>query len=132
MSAWPSASSATIRCVSVSGRTCTALAMLASIRRASAAWASDSCGATGVCSGSIRPLPGCTQSLHFIQDGTRHSFLPRARHVPLHSVRGQDRDLVLVGLESDARARDVVDHDCVQPLALEVAPSPPAGGLPRL
>src|SRR5687767_7856824 len=33
---------------------------------------------------------------------------------------GDDRDLVLLGVESDVGARDVVDHDRVEPLALEL------------
>jgi hypothetical protein len=34
---------------------------------------------------------------------------------------GDDRDLVVVALEADIRARDVVDDDGVEPLVLELA-----------
>ena len=37
------------------------------------------------------------------------------------ALRRHDRDLVLLALEADVRARDVVDDDGVEPLALELA-----------
>src|SRR5438552_246445 len=96
--------------------------MFSAIRRTIAASASDSCWATGACSGGSTCLLPCDPNpLHLIEDRAGHAFLPRARDALLGAVGRDDRDLVLGGVEADARDRDVVDHHSVQPLALELA-----------
>src|SRR5262245_7958132 len=57
-----------------------------------------------------------------VEDYPRNLGLGRTRHMAL-AVGRDDRDLVLGSLEADVRARDVVDHDGIEPLARElVAP----------
>src|SRR2546421_7909996 len=115
---WPSASSATSRCSSVSGRICTASAMFAPIRRATAANASDSCGATGACSGgSTYCLTQSPQTLYLVQHFPRHMLLGGRRDAPRAAVGRQDRNLVIAGIEADAGPGDVIDHDRVEALA---------------
>src|SRR2546423_10075000 len=117
----PSASSATSNCSSVSGRSWTALAMFSAIRRAVAANASDSCGATGARSdASTLLLPSLLQAPRgLVEDLVGDLLLARARHPPL-VVGGHDHDLVRLGVEPDVRARDVVDDDGVQALRMQL------------
>src|SRR3954471_617434 len=121
MSTWPSAAMATSTWSRTSTRTSTARATLAAIRRPTAAAESSSCGSTLRSSiGSMSLLP--EQRDHRVEHLPGHGGLRRAGDVPL-ARPGEDRDLVGVGVEADVRARDVVDHHGIQPLAGElVAP----------
>src|SRR4051794_24007824 len=124
MSTWPSATSATIRSESTSSESSTARRMLPAIRDATACAASSSSAPTGpTSSGSISPLrPGGLLGPH-PSDGVEHLArnlrLGRARD-RLVAAAPDDRDLVRVDLEADVGAGDVVDHQKVQPLALEL------------
>src|SRR5581483_1385387 len=96
--------------------------MFSAIRRRTAARASDSCCATGACSGGSTALLPCDPNpLHLIEDGVGHAFLPRPWHPLLGPIDGDDRHLVLRGIEPDARDSDVIDHNRVKSLALELA-----------
>src|SRR4051795_9359467 len=118
MRTWPSAASATSTWSSTSARTSTARTTLAAIRRPTAAALSSSCGSTlGSSIGSMPLLPA--QHDHGVEHLPGHGGLRRAGDVPLAGP-GQDRDLVGVGVEADVRARDVVDHHRIQPLAREL------------
>src|SRR5919108_6446813 len=114
MSTWPSAASATSTKSRTSARTSTARATLAAILRPTSAAASRSCGSTlGSSTGSIPLLAKLDDR---VEHGTRHLPLRGARDVAL-AARGEDGDLVGVGIEADVRARDVVDHHGIQTLA---------------
>src|SRR5437763_13510010 len=97
--------------------------MLSASRRAIAANASDSCGATRAGSGgSTRSLPPCDpQALDLVEDGPGDLRLGGLRDLPLGSIGGQNRHLVLIHIESDSGVRYVIDDDCVQTLPLELA-----------
>src|SRR5436305_7025342 len=118
---WPSASSATSSCSSVSGRSWTAFEMLAPTRRARAANASDSCGATGVRSDASTVLlpPLLKQPSGLVEDRVGYLVLARARDLPLASRR-DDHDLVGARVEPDVRPGDVVDDDRVEPLRMQL------------
>src|SRR5918994_1320321 len=64
------------------------------------------------------------QRLDLVEDGGGDRFLGPERDVAL-AVRGDDSDLVVGRVEADLRARDVVDDDRIEPLALELRPAPP-------
>src|SRR5258708_16610200 len=101
---WPSASSATSSCSSVSGRIWTAPRMFSAIRRIAAACASDSCGATGVRSGaSMLLLPPLVETPGgVVEHGVGYLVLARARHPPL-TVLAHQHNLVGVRVEADIR-----------------------------
>src|SRR5437764_4604997 len=112
---------------SVSGRIWTASETFSASRRATAANASHSCGATGACSGgSIAPLSSlvrpalCSQTLNIVKDRPRDQVLPRAWDGAPRAVDRDDRDLVLAGIEPDSWFGDVVNHHRVQTLSLEL------------
>src|SRR5450755_2234069 len=95
--------------------------MFAASARARAAYASNSCGAIGVCSdGSISALLLHHQTVDLLQDPGGDALLPGAGEVAL-AGGGDDRHLVVAAVKADARLRDVVDDDRVQPLALQLA-----------
>src|SRR5438445_9465737 len=114
---WPSASSATSRCSSVSGRSWTAFATFPAIRRPTAACTSNSCGATVARSGAstlllsllLQPPAG------LIEDFVGDLLLAGAWHRPL-LVGGHDHDLVRVRVKADVGAGDVVDDHGVNAL----------------
>ena len=66
-----------------------------------------------------RAPPADPQLLHEVEHPDRHVLLGAAGHVQLARL-AQDRDLVVVGVEADVGARDVVHHDRVERLALEL------------
>src|SRR5215207_7645748 len=79
------------------------------------------CQVTDLCGG--RP-----DRLHLVEDGRRHGLLGAERHTAL-AGRAHDRDLVVRSVEADVRARDVVDDDGVEALALELRPPALDGAL---
>src|SRR5712671_3125028 len=111
MSMWPSASSATSRCSSVSGRSWTAFATFSAIRRPTAACASNSCGATGARSGAsmLRLSLLRKPAALLVENHVGDLLLAGAWHPPL-LVGAHDHDLVRVRVEADVGPRNVVHH----------------------
>src|SRR5919199_6333396 len=116
-------------------------------RQSTASW-SDSSGAWTtvprlsttrriVCAGvasrvclSAASMPSLEQSLGLVEDRRRDPRLRRLRHLPL-ALRGDDRHLVLYGVEADVGSGHIVVDDEIDLLASELLPRP-LEPLPRL
>ncbi len=132
MSTWPSAATHTITWSSSSARTSTAAVIPASRRRTSATAACTSSSprrsdpsrrsTSGPSGGSRGRRPRPRAGRRRVEHRAGDLGLRGALDVAI-GLRGDDRDLVVLALEADVGAGDVVDHDRVEPLASElVAP----------
>ena len=61
--------------------------------------------------------------MHLVQNRVGHLALRRALDVTLAAVAGEDHNLILLRVKADVGAGDVVDHDRVKALALELLPA---------
>src|SRR4051794_10102598 len=96
------------------------------MRRATPAAASSSAGArrsSGSSGSIVRVVPvGGKKVCNGVEDGAGDLALAGPRD-PGIALGRDDRDLVLGRVEADVAARDVVEHDGVQALALQLATS---------